>query len=140
MLELGHIHLKVRDLKRSILFYQLLGFQRTEQIQGAYVFLTLGKSHHDLALQQVGNNAPAPTEGMVGLYHFALEVSNQKELKKYYNMLTKHHIPMSAVDHGISKALYFKDPDGNGIEIYVDTRQHRRFWKGKTEILDMDNI
>jgi len=134
LLSIGHIHLKVSNLKRAEEFYtKLLGFKVNERVNG-YIFLTLGKKHHDLALQEIAN-AKKPTENSVGLYHFAIEAKNIKELAKLYFKLKKEGINVSPIDHGISKTLYFSDPDGNGIEVYVDTRKTRKKWEGFSKII-----
>ena len=135
LLGIGHVHLKVSDLKKAEKFYtKLLGFKVNERVNG-YIFLTLGKMHHDLALQEIGHNAKKPTEKTVGLYHFAIEAKNIKELAKLYFKLKKEKIDVSPIDHGISKTLYFSDPDGNGIEVYVDTRHTRKKWNGLSKII-----
>jgi len=134
LLGIGHVHLKVSDLKEAEEFYiKLLGFKVNERVNG-YTFLTLGKKHHDLALQEIVN-AKKPSQDTVGLYHFAIEAENIKELAKLYFKLNKEKIKVSPIDHGISKALYFSDPDGNGIEVYVDTRKNRKEWNGFTEVI-----
>jgi len=133
MLGIGHIHLKVSDLKRAEEFYTKLGFKANERVNG-YLFLTLGKKHHDLALQELVN-AKKPTQDTIGLYHFAIEAKNLKELAKLYFKLKKYGISVSPIDHGISKTLYFSDPDGNGIEVYIDTRKIRKKWKGFSKII-----
>ncbi|MCH8003816.1 MAG: VOC family protein [Nanoarchaeota archaeon] len=134
LLGIGHVHLKVSDLKKAEKFYtKLLGFKVNERVNN-YLFLTLGKKHHDLALQEVVN-AKKPSENNIGLYHFAIEAKNLKELVKLYFKLKKEKIDVSPIDHGISKTLYFSDPDGNGIEIYVDTRNIRKKWKGLSKII-----
>jgi len=128
------MHLKVSDLKKSEKFYtKLLGFKVNERFNN-YLFLTLGKKHHDLALQEIVN-AKKPTENTIGLYHFAIEAKNLKELAKLYFKLKKEKIDVSPIDHGISKTLYLSDTDGNGIEIYVDTRNIRKKWKGLSKII-----
>ena len=135
MMGIGHVHLKVPDLKRAEEFYtKLLGFKINERVNG-YLFLALGKKHHDLALQDIGSSAKKPTQDTIGLYHFAIEAKNIKELAKLYFKLNRAGIDISPIDHGISKTLYFSDPDGNGIEVYVDTRKIRKKWKGFSKII-----
>lgn len=138
-MKLGHVHIKVRDIKRAETFYtKLLGFKVTERFEDQYVFLAFGKAHHDLALKNVGADAPVPPHSSTGLYHFALEVASEQELREVYQKLKQNGIPVTPVDHGISKAFYFSDPDGNGIEVYVDTRHKRMAWGGKEGILNLD--
>lgn len=133
-MKLGHVHIKVSDLKRAVEFYtKLLGFKVTERVGNHYVFLTFGKAHHDLALQNVGPDAPKPEPHTIGLYHAAYELESEDELKRLYEKLNQAKTEVYPVDHGISKALYFSDPDGNGIEVYVDTRQWRNLWRGQDE-------
>jgi len=139
MLGIGHVHLKVSDLKKAEEFYtKLLDFKVTERV-GNYVFLTLGKKHHDLALQEIVD-AEKPNENTIGLYHFAIESKSLKELAKLYFKLKKAGVVVSPIDHGISKTLYFSDPDGNGIEVYVDTRNIRKKWKGLSSIISENEL
>ena len=139
LLNIGHVHLKVSDLKKAEEFYtKLLGFKVNERANG-YIFLTLGKKHHDLALQEI-ENAKKPTEDTIGLYHFAIEAKNIRELAKLYFKLKQGDVSVSPIDHGISKTLYFSDPDGNGIEVYVDTRDIRKNWKGISKIIPEDEL
>lgn len=134
MPKIGHVHLKVSDLKKAEGFYEaIFGLKVSERV-GNYLFLTFGKEHHDLALQEI-INAEQPSGNMVGLYHFAVEVENMKQLADIYLKLKKLKISFTPIDHGISKTIYFADPDGNGIEVYVDTRQKRKKWRGKSTLI-----
>ncbi|QLD86500.1 VOC family protein [Natronomonas halophila] len=118
---LGHVHLKVRDVERVGSFYtDVFDLAITERV-GRYAFLSFGEQHHDVALQGVGADAPTPAPG-VGLYHAAFEVESSDELRAVYETLDERSVDVSPVDHGISKALYFDDPSGNGLEVYLDTR------------------
>src|SRR3989344_5456174 len=97
---IGHVHLRISDMKRSKGFYtKLLGFKLTETV-GNYAFLTFGKKHHDLALQEI-KNAKKPSPNSIGLYHFAIELKNIKELAELYFKLKENGINVSPVDHGI---------------------------------------
>lgn len=141
----GHVHLKVRDLDRAVDFYAAaLGLDVTER-HADYAFLSWEqpeagaerRRHHDVALQAVGPDAEGPGTG-VGLYHAAFEVDSAEALRATYERLRERGVPVSPVDHGISRALYFEDPDGNGLEVYRDTRAERDTWEwgGESERFD----
>jgi catechol 2,3-dioxygenase len=89
-----------------------------------------------LALQAVGDDAPAPRRGGIGLYHTAFEVSDEDHLREAYRRATELELDPAAVDHGISWAIYLRDPDGNGVEVYCDRRQSdegSELWDGRTD-------
>ena len=89
--------------------------------------------HHELALQEVGIEASVPKRQDVGLYHVAFEVTDKKSLSETYKKLKKDGVRVYPVDHRISWALYFSDPDGNGLEVYWDTRGSEHgvdIWEG----------
>ncbi len=137
-LKIGHAHLKVRDLNRSIEFYtRVLGMKVTEVVGNHYAFLTAGEMHHEIALQAIGANAPDQLQSAPGLYHVAFEVVDKAGLAAAYATLKKSKISVATVDHLISWAIYFSDPDGNGLEIYCDTRheQNTTTWDGINESL-----
>lgn len=142
--KIGHAHLKVRDLQRSIEFYQrFLSLNLVEQVGNQYAFLSTGECHHDIALQQVGSQAPSTPRYSVGLYHIAFEVPDQVSFAKAYLALTEAGVAVAAVDHLISWALYFDDPDGNGLEIYLDMRETKDgqpLWHGRNVELSSDKI
>lgn len=136
-LKLGHVHLKVRDLERSIKFYQdLLGLKITEKL-GNFVFMTDGAPHNSLAMQAIGPQAPTPGEHSVGLYRAAYEVESEEQCHEAWNRAEALVPNVVAVDHGISWALYLDDPDGNGIEIMLDRRTNggRALWHGSQALL-----
>ena len=132
---LGHVHLVVSDLDRAISFYtDLLGLSVTEQ-QGNYAFLSFGEHHHDLALQARRDVSSPPNSR--GLYHVAFEFDTPGELRACYEWLQDESISAQAVDHGISKSLYFDDPYGNGVECYLDTRDDNgEQWNGENTQFD----
>jgi len=133
---LGHVHLMVRDLERSVSFYEaVLDVEERERV-GRYAFLSFGEHHHDLALQAVGADAEGPGGG-VGMYHAAFEVPTAEMLAGTHDRLRERGVEVSPVDHGISRALYFDDPDGNGLEVYLDTRDSpAEAWQGRNESFD----
>lgn len=142
--KLGHAHLKVRDLDRSIAFYTTyLGLHLTERVGNAYAFLTTASMHHEIALQQVGMQAPQPPARGTGLYHVAFEVPDKRSFAAAYQKLLQAGITVAPVDHYISWAMYFDDPDGNGLEIYWDTRHEpggRDLWRGENAPLEDETI
>lgn len=138
----GHVHLKVSDLDRSEAFYsEALGLEVTERVGGTFVFMSFGESHHHLALQGHPDARPADPEAL-GLYHFAIEVADEAELGRAVDRIGAAGIEFAAVDHGISKSVYFSDPDGHGVEIYCDTRglRHRPEWEGIAAPLDVAEL
>lgn len=142
VLKIGHVHLKVRTLARSLPFYMdVLGLTLQERVN-RYAFLSYGLEHHDVAINEVGVDAQLPTEKDVGLYHFAIETSSADQLKQFYHRLLNADVEVHPVDHGISKTLYFRDPDGNGIEVYLDTRKEtgRVEWRGQSTDFEVDSL
>lgn len=119
----GHIHLKVSDLERAVRFYQdVLGFEVTQRWGGQAAFLSAGGYHHHVGLntwESLDGRQPAP--GTTGLYHVAFLYPSRAALAEAYRRLLEHGVPLDgAADHGVSEALYLRDPDGNGIELYRD--------------------
>ena len=137
---MGHAHIKVRDLDRAISFYtEVVGLHVTERVGDHYAFLSGGTAHHDLALQALGAGAVSPPRHAVGLYHVAFEVADRREFARAWKRVEAAGIPVTAVDHRISWALYCADLDDNGVEIYLDTRgepEGERSWGGTTRHLD----
>ncbi|MDO8538529.1 MAG: VOC family protein [archaeon] len=127
--KIGHIHLTVSDLKKSLQFYKdLLGFQITQDL-GSAVFLSAGGYHHHIGLNTWSKpNAQPLKEGQIGLYHFAILFPTRKALAQVIKRLIEANYPIDGMaDHGVSEAIYLKDPDGNGIELYVD--RERTDWQ-----------
>jgi len=121
--KLGHVVLRVRDLDRSLRFYRdCLGLAEVARLGPRMVFLSCGENHHDVALQQLGANAPDADPAAVGLYHVAFKVGDSlDELRAMKERLEAAGVPiLGASDHTVSKALYLTDPDGIEIEVYVD--------------------
>jgi catechol 2,3-dioxygenase len=121
--QIGHVHLKVSDLDRSVAFYRdALGFEVMERFGNSAAFLSAGGYHHHLGLntwESRGGSPPAP--GTTGLYHFAILYPSRTELARALQRLVENGVGIDgASDHGVSEAIYLHDPDGNGIEIYRD--------------------
>ncbi|WP_137044035.1 VOC family protein [Pseudolabrys sp. FHR47] len=122
---IGHVHLKVADLKRALDFYcGVLGFTLTTTYPGA-AFISAGGYHHHLGLntwESKGGSPPPP--GTTGLYHTAILYPTRKALADALGRLIAAGIPLDgASDHGVSEALYLRDPDDNGVELYWDRPQ-----------------
>ncbi len=120
---IGHVHLKVADLERSVAFYHgVLGFEITQRFGRQAAFLSAGGYHHHLGLntwESAGGQPPAP--GTTGLYHVALLYPTRAALADALRRVLAAGIPLEGVaDHGVSEAIYLRDPDGNGVELYCD--------------------
>lgn len=120
---IGHVHLKVADLDRSIAFYRdVLGFQVMQGFGESAVFLSAGGYHHHIGLntwESKGGSPPPP--GTTGLFHAAILYPTRAALADALRRLTSAGIRLTgAADHGVSEALYLNDPDGNGVELYWD--------------------
>lgn len=120
---IGHIHLKVSDLERSIKFYRdLLGFQITTYYGDQAAFLSAGGYHHHIGLNVWHSQGASPGPmNQPGLYHAAILYPTRKDLAVIFERLRTAGYPLSgASDHGVSEAIYLFDPDENGIELYWD--------------------
>ncbi len=119
----GHIHLTVADLDRALVFYRdLLGFDISARYGDSAVFLSAGGYHHHIGLNTwAGKDATPPPQGHTGMYHVAFLYPSRKALATVLKRLIDAKYPFEgSADHGVSEALYLKDPDGNGVELYVD--------------------
>jgi len=123
---IGHVHLKVADIERSLAFYRdLLGFEVQQMFGDSAAFISAGGYHHHIGLNtwHSRNAGPAPVNA-VGLYHTAILYPTRKDLAVILKRLMDANYPLSgASDHGVSEALYLRDPDGNGVELYWDRPQ-----------------
>jgi catechol 2,3-dioxygenase len=146
---IGHVHLKVADLGRSLKFYcDLLGFSIVTWYGDSAAFVSAGGYHHHIGLNTWhSKGAPSPPEYSTGLYHTAILYPTRKDLALIYKRLEEHDYPITgASDHGVSEAIYTEDPDGNGIELYWD--RPRELWPLKednsidmyTRRLDMESL
>lgn len=123
---IGHVHLKVADLERSLAFYRdILGFTVTRRRADGAVFMSAGGYHHHIAIntwQSAGGEPPPP--GCTGLYHVAILYPTRRLLADALQRVIAARIPLDgASDHGVSEALYLRDPDENGVELYRDRPQ-----------------
>jgi len=120
---IGHVHLKVSNLKRSLEFYcDLLGFELTTMYGNDAAFVSAGGYHHHIGLNTwFSKNAPPAPKNSVGLFHTAILYASRKDLAVIFQRLRNENYPLTgASDHGVSEALYLDDPDGNGVELYCD--------------------
>lgn len=121
--DIGHVHLKVADLDRALAFYQgVLGFELTQRMGPAAAFLSAGGYHHHIGLNTwESRRGEPPAPGTTGLYHFAIRYPDRAALGDALLRLRVAGVPLDgAADHGVSEALYLRDPDGNGLELYWD--------------------
>lgn len=124
--DIGHVHLKVADLDRAISFYGgVLGFQVMQRWGDQAAFLSAGGYHHHIGLntwESRGGSAPPP--GTTGLYHVAIRYPDRATLADALRRLLEAGVSLDgASDHGVSEALYLRDPDGNGVELYRDRQR-----------------
>jgi catechol 2,3-dioxygenase len=124
--DIGHVHLKVADLDRALAFYcDMLGFGLVQRMGAQAAFLSAGGYHHHIGLntwESQGGSPPPP--GTTGLYHVAIRYPDRPALADAYRRLLAAGIHLDgAADHGVSEALYLKDPDANGVELYWDRPQ-----------------
>ena len=146
---IGHVHLKVTDIKRSLDFYcDLLGFELTTMYGNQAAFISAGGYHHHIGLNTWHSKGlPPASVNSVGLYHTAILYPTRKDLAIIYDRLRKAYYPLTgASDHMVSEALYLNDPDENGVELYWD--KPKELWKYKddgtiemaTLALDLDDL
>lgn len=135
----GHVHLKVSDLDRSVDFYtRVLGFEVTHRMGTAAAFLSAGGYHHHLGLNTwESRGGSPPPRGTTGLFHAAFLYPSRGALAGALRRLQKHGVPLDgAADHGVSEALYLSDPDGIGLELYWD-RPRAQWPRGEDGSLQM---
>jgi catechol 2,3-dioxygenase len=121
--DIGHVHLKVADLERALAFYcGVLGFELMQRMGSQAAFISAGGYHHHIGLntwESLGGSPPPP--GTTGLYHTAIRYPDRRTLADALQRLVQANISLDgAADHGVSEALYLRDPDDNGVELYRD--------------------
>jgi catechol 2,3-dioxygenase len=132
--DIGHVHLKVADLERALRFYHgVLGFEITMRYGPGAVFLSAGGYHHHIGLNTWESlGGPPPPRGSTGLYHVAIRYPDRAALADALRRLLSAGIALEgASDHGVSEAIYLRDPDDNGVELYCD--RPREQWPRKPD-------
>lgn len=120
---IGHVHLKVSDIQRSLAFYRdLLGFELVAMYGNQAAFISAGGYHHHIGLNTWHSKGAGPApENAPGLYHTAILYPERKDLAAILQRLINEGYPITGTaDHGVSEAIYLDDPDGNGVELYWD--------------------
>jgi catechol 2,3-dioxygenase len=138
---LAHVNVYVRDIERSHSWYaDLLGLHTYDYRPGAAAFMSANPDEsHEIALMQIGPDAPLQAKGQVGLNHMAWRVETLDDLKEFYARLKAKGVPIARVaDHGISLGIYFRDPDGNGIEVYYEIPRSQ--WPRQEKIFAADMV
>jgi len=146
---IGHVHLKVADLDRALKFYRdVLGFELTQRLGRGAAFLSAGGYHHHIGINTwESEGGVPPPAGATGLYHLAILYPTRAELADALRRVLRADIPLEgAADHGVSEAIYLRDPDGNGVELYWDKPQSQ--WPRTpdgginmyTHALDLDDL
>jgi len=147
--EIGHVHLKVADLERALSFYRdVLGFQLTQRYGDSAAFVSAGGYHHHIGMNvwESQGGSPPPRRS-TGLYHVAIRYPDRRSLADALRRLLAAGVPLEgASDHGVSEALYLRDPDGNGLELYRD--RPRNAWPRnadgaldmRTDPLDLESL
>jgi len=133
-IQLGHLHIYVKDLDVSVPFFkQHFQLRVTERIGRQIVFMSADHLHHQLVLQAYSPEQSTAAIPQHAQCHIGFEVADKATFATSYHNLVKSGVQVYPIDHGISWALYFNDPDGHGLELYVDTREEidgSKLWKG----------
>ena len=123
---IGHLVINAKDLDSATKFYtDVIGFDIALERPGFGTFLTAGEMHHDLAIFQAPEGAADTADGDVGLNHMAIEVADFEELTEYYHKLQSYFedSELRTTDHGMTRSIYIKDPEGNGIELFCNSQE-----------------
>lgn len=139
----GHVVLKVRDLERTRQFYtEVMGFRITKTYPEAKIifFGISGRDHHEIAFSEIGKDAQGPRKEDIGLFHVAFRLRDWSHLQAAYNELRARNVPITGtVNHGITRSLYFLDPDGHQLEVYCDNPRWREvIGTNRADKLDID--
>lgn len=140
-MKLGHVNLYVRDAEASHEFYtRILGLHTYHVAPGRAVFLSADKDmSHEVALMTVGADAPLQQKGQVGLNHMAWMVDSLDELGTMYRRLKDNNVPLDHIsDHGLSLGIYFRDPDGNGLEVSYELPREK--WPRQEQVFGADVV
>lgn len=118
---IGHVVLKVREIERSLKFYtEVMGFKLMRR-QDNLAFLSSGRDHHEIAIMEIGMDAPDAKKEAVGLFHVAYRLRDEDHLRAAYKFLKQSGVPiLGMTNHGVTKSIYINDPDGNPLEVYCD--------------------
>jgi catechol 2,3-dioxygenase len=137
---LGHVNIYVRDAERSKRWYEeLLGLHTYAHRPGQAAFMSADpEQSHEVALMQLGADAPLQQDGQVGLNHMAWRLASLDDLKALYARLKAARTPMAVADHGISLGIYLNDPDGNGVEVYYELP--RAEWPVDYDVFARDKV
>src|ERR1700755_1446668 len=125
---IGHVHLKVSDLQRSLKFYRdLLGFEVQQYFGDSAAFISAGGYHHHIGLNTwYSKNGPPAPQRSAGLFHTAILYPTRRDLAFILKRLIDADYPLTGMsDHGVSEAIYLNDPDGNGVELYHDRTKEK---------------
>ena len=136
----GHVVLKMRDLNNAKSFYRdILGMKITDERDDLGVFFRFDDYHHDIAVFKVSDNASGPEQDQVGLAHVAIVADSFDTVKSMYKRLKAHDVEIvRMVDHGVTKSVYCKDPEGNEVEIYCEVPE--KPWNEVETIIVADHI
>lgn len=136
----GHVVIKMRNLDEAKWFYgHILGMKVTDEREDFGVFFRFQDYHHDIAVFKVDEDATAPHQNQVGLAHVAMLADSYDDVKAMYQRLVEYKVPIvRTVDHGITKSVYFKDPDGNELEIYCEVPE--KTWQEVDTIIVRDPL